>query len=133
MIRSTGNMSHKAVDIYNRNVFSFRWLGVWLEVLGGLIVLFCALFTVIAHDTVTGGLVGLSLSYALSVSCFFLHLFKIFKAFYEQLNLYCAPSTFKEAISSKIKNFNLVWLSGNILTLHAVDIWIELQLDWRCI
>ena len=39
-----------------------------MEVVGSLVVLFSALYAVIARDYVTGGLVGLAVSYALQVS-----------------------------------------------------------------
>ena len=38
-----------------------------LECLGGLVVLFSALYAVIGRDVITGGLVGLSISYSLKV------------------------------------------------------------------
>ena len=55
------------------SVFSlFRWLAVRLELIGNLIILFAALFTVIERNSSDGGidpgLAGLSISYALQVS-----------------------------------------------------------------
>lgn len=38
-----------------------------MEFLGGLVVLFVGLYAVLARDYVTGGLVGLSITYALQV------------------------------------------------------------------
>ena len=46
----------------------FRWLGLWLENVGNLIVLFAGLFAVIEKDSISPGLAGLSVSYALQVS-----------------------------------------------------------------
>ena len=46
----------------------FRWMGVWLESLGAFIVFFASLFSVIARDSLSGGDVGVSVSYALQVS-----------------------------------------------------------------
>ena len=45
-----------------------RWLGFRLELVGALVVLAAALFAVIGKDTLSGGLVGLSISYALQVA-----------------------------------------------------------------
>lgn len=48
---------------------SFRWLAVRLELVGNLIVFCSALFAVFYRESgsVTAGLVGLSVAYALSV------------------------------------------------------------------
>ena len=50
-------------------VESFRWLGLRLEFLGNLVVLAAAMFAVVTPD-LEGGLVGLSVSYAMQVSVF---------------------------------------------------------------
>ncbi len=53
----------------------FRWLAIRLEFVGNLVILFAALFAVIQRNyadvinlPITGGLVGLSISYALQVT-----------------------------------------------------------------
>ena len=47
---------------------TFRWLGIWLETIGNFLVLFAGLFAVIQRGSITGGLAGLSVSYALQVT-----------------------------------------------------------------
>lgn len=44
-----------------------RWLGFRLEMLGALIILSAAIFAVLARGSITGGIVGLSITYALQV------------------------------------------------------------------
>ncbi|KAL1426047.1 hypothetical protein MTO96_018596 [Rhipicephalus appendiculatus] len=53
---------------YYPSTISNRWLAVRLEFCGNLIVLFAALFAVFGSDHLDGGTVGLSLSYALSIT-----------------------------------------------------------------
>jgi len=45
----------------------YRWIGVWSEFIGDLVILFSALFAVLGRDALSPGLVGLSLSFALQV------------------------------------------------------------------
>ncbi len=45
-----------------------RWLGVRLEFIGNLVIFFAALFAVVSRDQTDPGLVGLSLSYALTIT-----------------------------------------------------------------
>ena len=45
-----------------------RWLAVRLETIGNIVILFAALFAVLSRDIMDPGLVGLSLSYALTVT-----------------------------------------------------------------
>ncbi|KAJ8247979.1 hypothetical protein GJAV_G00236800 [Gymnothorax javanicus] len=49
-------------------ITSNRWLAIRLEFLGNLVVFFSALLAVISRETLYGGLVGMSISYALNVT-----------------------------------------------------------------
>ena len=46
----------------------FRWLAFRLEFVGNCVVLFAVLFAVLGRDTLDNGLVGLAVTYAISVS-----------------------------------------------------------------
>ncbi|XP_074600432.1 multidrug resistance-associated protein 1-like [Brevipalpus obovatus] len=64
--------SNRQVDFnqscYYSSIMSNRWLSVRLELCGNLIILSAATFAVLARNSLTGGDVGLSISYALSVT-----------------------------------------------------------------
>jgi len=45
----------------------FRWLAVRLETIGNFIIFFASVFSVLGRDTLSPGIVGLSVSYALQV------------------------------------------------------------------
>lgn len=53
---------------YFPSIIANRWLAIRLEMVGNLIILFAALFAVMGKDSLSPGLVGLSVSYALSVT-----------------------------------------------------------------
>ncbi|KCV70415.1 hypothetical protein H696_02759 [Fonticula alba] len=55
-------------QMYYPSISSNRWLAVRLECVGSLIVLLAALFAVLAGNTINASTVGLSLTYALSVT-----------------------------------------------------------------
>jgi len=48
--------------------YILRWLQLRLETLGNVVILFAAIFAVLARDTLEPGLVGLSISYALQIT-----------------------------------------------------------------
>eukprot|EP00043_Microstomoeca_roanoka_P016335 m.166363 g.166363 ORF g.166363 m.166363 type:complete len:1602 (+) comp16436_c27_seq1:218-5023(+) len=56
------------LQAYYPSVCANRWLAIRLEFLGNCITFFAALFAVVERNTVTGGVVGLSLSYAMSIT-----------------------------------------------------------------
>ncbi|ODM89209.1 Multidrug resistance-associated protein 1 [Orchesella cincta] len=53
---------------YFPSIVANRWLAVRLETVGNLIIFFAGLFAVLGRDTLDPGTVGLSISYALSIT-----------------------------------------------------------------
>ena len=64
VIRFSGRLGRKENVL---NITSSRWLSLRLEFIGNCLILFAALFAVISRDKISGGFVGLSVSYAMQV------------------------------------------------------------------
>lgn len=64
--RTTDTKTEK-VTVYDDSTLSCRWRAVCLDLIGSCVVLFAGLFTVLQRDTISAGLAGLSVSYALQV------------------------------------------------------------------
>ncbi|CAI6345762.1 unnamed protein product [Macrosiphum euphorbiae] len=64
--------SEQKVDInqssYYPNIVANSWLAVRLETIGNFIIFFSALFSVMERDTLSPGIVGLSIGYALQIT-----------------------------------------------------------------
>ncbi|KAG1691084.1 Multidrug resistance-associated protein 1 [Nymphon striatum] len=56
------------LECYLPAIQTNRWLSLRIELLGNLIILFSALFAVLSKGTINAGAVGLSVSYAMSVT-----------------------------------------------------------------
>jgi ABC-type multidrug transport system fused ATPase/permease subunit len=50
------------------------WLEVYLSLVGNLMILFAAVFAILARDSISAGVAGLSISFALNVSSMLNHL-----------------------------------------------------------
>ncbi|XP_049715652.1 ATP-binding cassette sub-family C member 3 isoform X2 [Elephas maximus indicus] len=65
-------ISHAKVDINQKSCYAYiisnRWLGIRVEFVGTCVVLFAAFFAVTGRSSLSPGLVGLSVSYALQVT-----------------------------------------------------------------
>ncbi|XP_072636145.1 ATP-binding cassette sub-family C member 3 isoform X1 [Canis lupus baileyi] len=65
-------ISDAKVDANQRSCYPYiasnRWLGIRVEFVGNCVVLFAALFAVIGRNSLSPGLVGLSVSYALQIT-----------------------------------------------------------------
>ncbi|XP_006889523.1 PREDICTED: canalicular multispecific organic anion transporter 2 [Elephantulus edwardii] len=65
-------VSGAKVDINQKSCYAYiisnRWLGIRVEFVGNCVVLFAAFFAVIGRSSLSPGLVGLSVSYALQVT-----------------------------------------------------------------
>ncbi|KAL4659053.1 multidrug resistance-associated protein 1-like isoform X1 [Arapaima gigas] len=66
------NESNERIDhnqkAYFPSIVANRWLAVRLEFVGNFIVMFAALFAVVSRDSLSPGIMGLSISYALQVT-----------------------------------------------------------------
>lgn len=67
VLDSEAKVDHNQISFYC-SIAANRWLAVRLETIGNLVVLFAALFAVLGRATISPGIVGLSVSYALQIT-----------------------------------------------------------------
>jgi ATP-binding cassette, subfamily C (CFTR/MRP), member 1 len=54
-----------------------RWIGLRLDIIGNLVTILVALFVVVEHGSISGGLAGLSISFSLNVNQSYFILFRV--------------------------------------------------------
>jgi ATP-binding cassette subfamily C (CFTR/MRP) protein 1 len=64
---SEARVSHNQMCYYPGMVAG-SWISLRLEIIGNTLIFFAALFTVLGRDSLSAGLVGLSVSYALKIT-----------------------------------------------------------------
>uniref|UniRef100_A0A8C8ZV65 Multidrug resistance-associated protein 1 n=1 Tax=Prolemur simus TaxID=1328070 RepID=A0A8C8ZV65_PROSS len=69
-IRQSDLKVDESQKAYYPSIVANRWLAVRLEYVGNCIVLFASLFSVISRHSLSAGLVGLSVSYALQITTY---------------------------------------------------------------
>ncbi|XP_066908740.1 multidrug resistance-associated protein 1 isoform X2 [Halyomorpha halys] len=52
------------------SIIASRWLGIRLQLIGGVIIFFASLFAIIGKDYLSPGIIGLSVSYTLQITIF---------------------------------------------------------------
>jgi len=67
ILESDARVDENQVSYYP-GIVSHRWLATRLEFVGNSLVMFAALFAVIGRDHLSGGIIGLSISYALNIT-----------------------------------------------------------------
>ncbi|XP_053393095.1 multidrug resistance-associated protein 1-like isoform X1 [Mercenaria mercenaria] len=67
-IETSDNKVDANLECHYPTIISNRWLAIRLEFVGNCILFFAALFAVIARDSLSPGIVGLSITYALNVT-----------------------------------------------------------------
>lgn len=68
IVESDNRVDNNQKCAYPSLVIANRWLNVRLDLISSLVLLFSILFAILSKDTITGGAVGLSISYALQVT-----------------------------------------------------------------
>lgn len=68
IVDSDNRVDYNQKCAYPSLVIANRWLNVRLELIGTFVLLFAIMFAILSKDTITGGTVGLSISYALQVT-----------------------------------------------------------------
>lgn len=105
-----------------------RWLAVRLEFVGNFIVTFAALFAVIARESLSPGIMGLSISYALQVDIIVTPSSppSTTLPYIKEVKFIKTPNDFS---SYKSHLYSLEYCSNAHMTLRITDLWSWIQRD----